>query len=449
MNSDLEKNSVKDLFIKLSIPAIIAQLVNIAYNIVDRIYIGRIEDIGPIALTGIGVTMPIIVIIQAFSVLIGMGGAPKAAIALGAQNKKGAKKILMTSSILLVTIGLILTGLVFLFKDPVLYLFGASEKSYTYANEYLSIYIFGSVFIMIATGLNSFITTQGFAKDAMFTVLIGAVLNIVLDPIFIFAFAMGVSGAALATVISQAVSALWVVKVLLNKDLEIHFDLSLYKMDAKLVMSIISLGLSPFIMQLTESILQITFNRSLLAYGGDIYVAAMTIIGTLMQVLTLPLMGLTQGAQPITSYNYGAGNFLRLKESVKLLSKASFIYALCYNILIMVMPEIFVGIFTNDPDLIEVTSRYLRVYMAGTILFSLQISAQQSFIALSEARYSIFFASLRKIILLIPLIFILPKIMEAKVFAVFLAEPIADIIAAIATYTTFVYFLRKLKVKMA
>lgn len=441
----MDKANIKHLFFKLCIPAVIAQLINIAYNVVDRIFIGQIEGIGHIALTGIGVSMPIIVVISAFSMLIGMGGAPKAAIALGEGNSKKAEEILGVSTLSLIIIGIILTGFIYFFKEKILYLFGVSFQTFKYADEYLSIYILGSLFVLISIGLNTFITTQGKANIAMFTVLIGAVLNIILDPIFIFYFNMGVRGAAIATIISQGISAIYVIKFLISEKSIIKLRFNNLKIKREIILGILSLGLSPFIMQVTESILQIVFNRSLLYYGGDIYVGAMTIIGTIMQFMVLPLNGFSQGAQPITSYNFGAKNYDRVRQSVSILTKTCFIYALILNTLIFFFPEFFVRIFTKNTDLIEITIRYLRVYMSGTIIFSLQIAAQSSFVAVSNAKYSIFFATLRKIILLIPLIFILPLFLSEKVLAVFLAEPIADIISGITTYSTFRIFLKNEK----
>lgn len=441
----MDRDDIKSLFFKLCIPAVIAQLINIAYNVVDRIFVGRIHGVGHIALTGIGVSMPIIVCVSAFSMLVGMGGAPKAAIALGEKNKNKAEEILGVSTFMLLIIGIILSIIVYIFREKILYLFGASENTFKYANEYLSIYILGSIFVLISIGLNTFITTQGKAKTAMFTVLIGAILNIVLDPIFIFKFNMGVSGAALATILSQGISAIYVIRFLISENSIIKIKLKYLKLKKEIVLGVLALGLSPFIMQITESILQIVFNRSLLYYGGDLYVGAMTIIATIMQFMVLPLNGFTQGAQPITSYNFGAKNFNRLKASVRILTKTCFSYALILNILIFLFPEFFVRIFTKNTELINATVKYLRVYMAGTIVFGLQIAAQSSFIAVSNAKYSIFFATLRKIILLIPLIFILPLFLKEKVFAVFLAEPIADTLSGVATYSTFRIYLKKLE----
>lgn len=442
-NNVLGTKSVKKLFLELSIPAVVAQIVNLAYNMVDRMYIGHLEGIGPTALTGVGVTMPIIMLISAFSSLIGMGGSPRASIRMGENNYDEAEKILGTSFSMLVLISMILTAVILIFKTPILYLFGASDSTITYANEYLTIYAVGTIFVQLTLGLNTYISAQGFSRVSMLTVVIGAIINIVLDPILMFGFNMGVSGAALATIISQAVSAIWVMRFLMGRQTNLRLKKEYLKIDWKLVGVIVSLGLSPFIMLSTESLLQLTFNKSLLAYGGDLYVGAMSIISTVMMLVTLPVSGFSQGAQPITSYNYGARNLDRVMESIKILIKVAVGYTVLYFLLVMFFPGIFIGMFTSDPALTEATKYAMRIYMGGVFMLGLQVACQQSFISLGQAKTSIKLALLRKIILLIPLILILPNFFDNKVFAVFLAEPIADIIAAIVTTITFKQYVDK------
>lgn len=448
--TDLGKDNIGGLIFKLALPAIAAQLVNALYNIVDRIYIGHIDVIGPAALTGLGVTFPLIMIISAFSALIGMGGAPRAAIRMGAGDNKGAEKILGNCTALLIALSVILTGVFMVFKNPLLMLFGASENTIQYASDYMGIYLIGTLSVQIALGLNAFIATQGFATKSMATVLIGAVANIVLDPILIFGFNLGVKGAAIATVISQTLSAVWVLIFLTGKKTKIRIKLSQFKLEGKVVVSIITLGLSPFIMQSTESLVMIVLNASLQKYGGDVAVGAMTIIGSVMQLTFLPLQGLVQGAQPIVSFNYGAGNKERVKKAFKLFMCSSFGYSTFMWLLAMVIPGVLVRIFTSDVQLIDTAVWALRIYMAGIFAMGAQTACQQTFVALGQANVSIFMALLRKIILLIPLVFILPLFLENQVFGVFLAEPIADIVAAVTTVSVFTYkFPRILNKKVA
>lgn len=442
-NNVLGTKSVKELFIKLSVPAVVAQIVNLAYNMVDRMYIGHLAGIGPTALTGVGVTMPIIMLISAFSSLIGMGGSPRASIKMGENKYDEAEQILGTSFSILVLISIILTAIILIFKTPLLYLFGASENTIIYGDQYLTIYAIGTIFVQLTLGLNPYISAQGFSKESMMTVVIGAIINIVLDPILMFGFNMGVSGAALATIISQAVSAIYVMKFLLGKKSNLRIKKEYLKIDWKLVAVIVSLGLSPFIMQSTESLLQLTFNKSLLSYGGDLYVGAMSIISTVMMLVALPLTGFAQGAQPITSYNYGAQRYDRVMESISVLLKVAFTYTIIFFIIIMFVPGIFIGMFTSDPVLTEATKYAIRIYMGGIFMLGVQMACQQSFISLGQAKTSIKLALLRKIVLLIPLILILPNFLANKVFAVFLAEPVADIIASITTIVTFKNYVDK------
>ncbi len=436
-NNKLATENINKLLFNIALPSITAQMVNILYNIVDRIYIGHMEGIGSQALTGVGVTMPIIIIISAFSNLIGMGGAPRAAIKMGENNKDESEKILGNCFSSLLIISAILTFIFFVFGKKLLMIFGASSDTINYGLEYLNIYVCGTIFVQLSMGLNSFISTQGYTKFSMLTVIIGAVTNIILDPIFIFVLNMGVRGAALATVLSQALSTIWVLKFLIGKKTIIKIKKENLKIEKSVIVPVLLLGISPFIMQSTESLLNIAFIFSLQKYGGDIAVGSMTILSSLMQILHLPLVGLTQGAQPIISFNYGAKNNSRVKNTFKLLIKSAFIYSLIMWLLMMIFAKNFVSLFTNNTELISYTVWAVHIYMATAFVMAAQNSCQQTFVALGQAKISMFLALLRKIILLIPLIFILPHFFENKVFAVFLAEPISDFIAATVTSLTF------------
>lgn len=449
--SELGTKSIKKLLFSMAVPAITAQIINLLYNLVDRMYIGHIPDVGATALTGVGVTMPIIMVISAFAALVSMGGSPRSSIMMGKGDKDTAEKILGNCTTALVLISIILTAVVLIFGENMLMAFGASKNTVNYALDYLKIYAYGTLFVQLALGLNAFITAQGFAKTSMLTVLVGAILNIILDPIFIFGFNMGVKGAALATVISQGFSALWVIKFLTGDKTFLKIKKKYLRIDFKVLLPCIALGLAPFIMQSTESILTVSFNTSLLKYGGDLSVGAMTILSSVMQFSMLPLVGLTQGATPIISFNYGSGNGTRVKEAFLLLLKASLIYSIGLWAIAMVFPQVFAGIFSKEAELIDITIKAMRIYMAASLLFGIQVSCQQTFIALGKAKVSVFLAVLRKIILLIPLIYILPLFLENKVNAVFLAEPIADMIAVTITgimfATQFRRVLKKLETK--
>lgn len=443
--------SIRKLLLSMSIPAITAQLINLLYNIIDRIYIGHIPEIGATALTAVGVTLPIIIIISAFAALISMGGAPRSSIMMGRDDKEGAENILGNCTSALIIISILLTIGILIFGEKLLMLFGASGNTIKYALDYLNIYTLGTIFVQLALGLNAFITAQGFAKTSMQTVLVGAILNIILDPVFIFGLKMGVKGAALATIISQGVSAVWVLKFLTGKKTILKIKKKHLKIDFKVLLPCLALGLSPFIMQSTESILAIAFNTSLLKYGGDLAVGAMTILTSVMQFAMLPLVGLTQGAAPIISYNYGAKNAKRVKQAFFLLLKVSLIYSVGLWTVTMISPQIFAKMFTKDLALISISTKLLRIYMAASFLFGIRVSCQQTFIALGNSKPSIFLAVLRKIVLLIPLIYILPIFIQNKVSAVLLAEPIADVIAAAVTVILFTIqfknVLRELNIK--
>ncbi|MDD5944783.1 MAG: MATE family efflux transporter [Clostridia bacterium] len=442
----LGTEKISRLLFRLALPSVVAQLVNLLYNMVDRIYIGHMAEVGSLALTGVGVCMPVIMIVSAFAVLVGMGGAPQVSICMGRKEHDKAEKIMGNCFVFLICISAVLTVLLRIFGDRLLLIFGASENTIGYASAYMKIYVMGTIFVQMALGMNMFITCQGFTKISMLSVLIGAVLNIILDPVFIFGLDMGVRGAALATIISQAVSSVWVVSFLAGKKTGIKLKKKNFKLDMKILLPCLALGVSPFIMQSTESILNICFNSSLLKYGGDVAVGAMTILSTVMQFSMLPLQGLTQGAQPITSYNYGAGNAERVKQSFFLLLKACLIYSMALWILIQLFPTRFVMLFNSEPQLVEYASWAMRIYFAVSGIFGIQIACQQTFIAIGNAKTSVFLAVLRKIILLIPLIYILPNFFADKAMAVYLAEPVADTVAVITTATLFYrYFSKTLK----
>jgi len=440
----METEKVGRLLFGMAFPAIIAQVINVLYNIVDRMYIGHIPEIGADALTGVGVTMPLIMVISAFAALVSMGGAPRASIMMGMKDKTSAEKILGSSTSALVIVAVILTALVLVFGEKMLMMFGASENTIGYGLDYMRIYAMGTIFVQLSLGLNAFITAQGFAKTSMLTVTIGAVANIILDPILMFGFGMGVKGAALATIISQAISAVWVLRFLLSKNSLLAIRKEYLKIDLGIFLPCVGLGLSPFVMQATESIIVITFNSSLQRYGGDLAVGAMTILSSVMQFSILPIMGLTQGAQPIISYNYGARNLSRVKDTFILLLKSTLVYSTLLWLSVMLFPQVFASMFTSDARLIAATVSALRIYMAVSLLLAIQISCQQTFIALGNARISIFLALLRKVFLLIPLIFVLPLFIEDNVTAVFIAEPIADFIAVAVTSIIFALQFRKL-----
>ena len=431
--------SVPKTFAKLAIPAIVAQIVNLLYNIVDRIYIGHIPEIGGAALTGLGLFVPILMLINAFAMLFGAGGAPLASIALGQNNKQKAEHIMGNCFILLVLTSVLLTAVFYFAAPAMLTFFGASEVTLPYALDYARIYILGSAFVLIVMGMNPFITAQGFAKISMMTTLIGAVVNIVLDPIFIFAFDLGVKGAAIATILSQAIGALWILLFLSGKKTNLRLKKENFKLNPKIFLPCMALGVSTFVMLSTESLLSMSFTSSLYKFGGDIAVGAMTIITSVCQLATMPLQGLCQGGQPLISYNYGAGNKDRVKKTFYLQFGICLAYSTTFCIISVLLPRVLSGIFTSDQALADHAAWALRIYMSGIFAFGAQIACQQSFMALGQAKVSLFLACLRKIVLLIPLIFILPLIFENKEFAVFLAEPVSDIIAA--TVTTIVFFV--------
>ncbi len=441
---DLGSGSIPKLLFALAFPAVISQIVNMLYNIIDRMYIGHIPEVGVQALTGLGLCFPIIILVTAFSSLFGMGGAPKAAIEMGKKNNDKAEQILGNCVSALIITAICLTSILLLWGEDLLLLFGASENTIPYALDYLNIYAIGTIFVQISLGLNMFITTQGFSKYSMCTVLIGAILNIILDPIFIFVFDMGVQGAALATIISQGVSALWVLKFLTSKKSVLKIKKKNLKIDPKILLPIMALGISPFVMQSTESVLSICFNTSLLKYGGDLAVGAMTILTSIMQLCMMPLIGITQGAQPIISYNYGANKIDRVRQAIYLQIGTCFVFTLCFFVLVQTNPQMLISIFSQNPELTQITTWAIHIYTAGFFALGIQIGCQQVFVALGKSKISLFLACLRKIIILIPLIFILPMIFEDHLFAVFVSEPVADIAATISTFIFFIFINREL-----
>ena len=437
--ADPGSGSVGRLLFKLAVPAIVAQVINVLYNMVDRMYIGHLPEIGETALTGVGVCFPLITAISAFAALVSMGGAPRASIVLGRGDKETAEKILGNCATALVVVGVALTAVFFAFGYQLLGLFRASEDTIGYAWQYFSIYLVGTIFVQASLGLNAFINAQGYTMVGMLTVVIGAVLNIILDPILMFGFDMGVAGAALATIISQAVSAAFTVWFLCSRRSYLRLKASNLRLVGKILWPSIALGLSPFVMQLTESVISICFNTQLQIYGGDIAVGAMTILSSVMQFAMLPLQGLTQGAQPITSFNFGAGKMDRVVKAFRILLISCLTYATALWAICEFAPQLVIGIFTPADGTLGVYTRSaLRIYMAASLLFGAQIACQQTFVALGKAGISLFLAVLRKIILLVPLIFLLPRVLPiAQDTAVFLAEPVADTLAVITTCTMF------------
>lgn len=440
------------LLLKLALPTVAAQLINMLYNIVDRIYIGHIPEIGATALTGVGVCMPLIMIVSAFAALVGYGGAPRASIFMGKKDNETAEKILGNCFVVQIVISIILTIVLLIWNRDFLMAFGASENTIEYGVNYMNIYALGTLFVEITLGMNAFITAQGFAKTGMLSVLIGAVANIILDPIFIFGFNMDVRGAALATIISQALSCIWVVRFLCGKKTFLKIKKKNFRLVPKIILPCLALGVATFIMQASESVISVCFNSSLQKYGGDIAVGAMTILTSVMQFAMLPLQGLGQGAQPIISYCYGAGDTTRVRSAFKLLLKVSMGYAVLLWLLVMLFPGGFAAMFTTDAELMEYTGTALRIYMGAMFLFGIQIACQMTFNALGRAVESIVVAVMRKFVLLIPLIYLMPQIIRSnQTMAVYIAEPIADLFAVTFTAVLFAVQFRKTlkKVKSA
>ena len=436
------------LLFKLSVPTVVAQLINMLYNVVDRIYIGHIPDTGSLALTGVGVCMPLIMIVSAFAALVGSGGAPRASIFMGKQDHDSAEKTLGNCFSTQLIVSAIITAALLIYNRPLLLAFGASENTIGYAADYMSIYAIGTLFVQLTLGMNSFITAQGFTRTAMVSVIIGAVSNIILDPLFIYALNMGVKGAALATIISQAISCTWVMSFLFGKRTLLKLRKHNTRLRANIILPCIALGTATFIMQASESVISVCFNSSLLRYGGDIAVGAMTILTSVMQFAMLPMTGIAQGAQPILSYNYGAGNKSRVKTTFFLLLKTCLTYSVLLWAAIMLFPDVFVGIFTPDQTLAAFTAPALRIYMSGILLFGIQIACQMAFTSLGKALNSITVAVVRKFVLLLPLIYIMPHIVSDPTRGVYMAEPIADILAVTFTAILFSFQFKRALEKM-
>ena len=434
---------VGKLLLKLSVPTVIAQLINMLYNIVDRIYIGHIPGDGSLALTGVGVCMPIIMIVSAFAALVSSGGAPRASIHMGKQDNDSAENILSNCFSLQIIISVILTVILLIWGKDLLLAFGASENTISYAVDYMNVYAFGTLFVQLTLGMNAFITAQGFTSISMVSVLIGAVCNITLDPIFIFVLHMGVKGAALATIISQAISTIWVVLFLCGKKTQLHLRKKYMRLVPKVILPCVALGLAAFIMQASESVVSVCFNSSLLRYGGDIAVGSMTILTSVMQFAMLPLQGIAQGAQPISSYNYGAKNADRVKKTFRLLLIVCLSYSAILWAAVQLVPRMFVSIFTADTSLIDFTAPMLKIYLGGLFLFGIQIACQMTFTSLGKAVNSIIVAVVRKFVLLIPLIYIMPHMVSNPTSGVYMAEPIADIIAVLFTSVLFTIQFKK------
>ncbi len=431
------------LLLKLSIPTVIAQLINMLYNVVDRIYIGHIPGEGSLALTGVGVCMPIIMIVTAFAALISSGGAPRASICMGKQDNKSAEQILGNCFSLQIVVSIVLTVVLLIWNKDLLMAFGASKNTLGYATDYMRIYALGTLFVQLTLGMNAFITAQGFTTTSMVSVLIGAICNITLDPVFIFVFNMGVKGAALATVLSQAISTIWVVVFLSGKKTQLHLRKKYMGLKPKIFLPCVALGLATFIMQASESVVTVCFNSSLLHYGGDIAVGAMTILTSVMQFAMLPLQGIAQGSQPIASYNYGAKNADRVKKTFRLLVITCLTYSTLLWAAVQIIPKVFVSIFTSDAKLVAFTAPMLKIYLGGLFLFGIQIACQITFTSLGKAVNSIIVAVMRKFVLLLPLIYIMPHVVSNPTIGVYMAEPIADIIAVLFTSVLFTFQFKK------
>lgn len=446
MEAEERKEQMKDeklgtaplgrLIFSLAIPAVVAQLINVIYNMVDRIYIGHIPDVGTEALAGLGLSLPVILLIQAFSSLAGMGGAPQASIQLGKGNREAAEKILGNSVTMLLGFAVLLTVGFYFVKEPLLYLFGASDATIPYAQDYLNIYLAGTIFVMAYQGLNMYISCQGHARTAMISVLIGAILNIGLDPLFIFGMGMGIKGAALATILSQGISAIWVVWFLLSRRTGLKIRKKNMRLSAQVSGAILALGISPFIMQSTESLISIVLNRGLQQYGGDIYVGVLTILQSVMQLIVIPVQGFSQGTQPIISYNYGAQKIDRVRKTFQIALSTIWGFSFVFTGIVMLFPKAFVGLFTSEQELLTLSASKLPLFLAGLLIFGIQMTCQNTFMGLGKAKISLFIALWRKVILLIPLALILPHF--AGVDGIYWSEPVADTVSALTAGFLFI-----------
>ncbi len=446
IKNDFSKGSIAGTILRLAVPMTVAQLVNVLYNIIDRIYIGRIGEDATLALGGLGIAFPIISMITAFSNLFGMGGAPLCSIARGRGDLKGAQRIMGNSFVLLLITGVVITAVGLIFLKPMLYLFGASDAIYPYARDYTSIYLAGTIFVMIGLGMNGFINSQGFAKIGMLSVVLGAVMNLILDPIFIFAFGMGVRGAALATVISQLASCIWVLKFLTGKKTILRLDLPSMRLSGRLVARITGLGLSGFIMGVTNGSVQMVCNSVLQSWGGDMYVSAMTVVNSVREIATQPAMGLTNSAQPFIGYNYGAGCKKRVKSAIIFVSICCIVYTTLFWAAVHTFPEVFIRLFNDDTELLAIGAEAMRIYFFGFFMMSLQFAGQSVFVALGKSKQAVFFSLLRKAFIVIPLTLIFPHFMGVN--GVFAAEPVSNFIGGAACFITMAVIVsRELKEK--
>lgn len=437
--NEFTKGSMARNILRLALPMTFAQLINLLYSIIDRIYIGHIDTNSTLALGGVGLTFPIITIISAFANLYGMGGAPLFSISRGQKENEKALNIMGNCYSMLVLTGILLTAICFIFKRPILFLFGASNVTFPYADAYVSIYLIGTVFVMITLGMNNFINAQGFAKKGMFTILIGAVLNIILDPIFIFALHMGVAGAALATIISQAVSAIWVAQFLFSKNSLIPITKSSLKVKPRLLTEICVLGLSGFVMSVTNGMVQIACNAMLHSFGGDLYVSVMAVLNSIREVITMPVSGLTSAAQPVLGFNYGAKENGRVKTGIRFVSILCIVYTLIVWLLLLLFPKVFIHIFNSEPEMLEAGVPAMFLYFFGIFMMALQFSGQSVFVSLGKSKYAVFFSLFRKAIIVVPLTLFLPRVAGLGVNGVFLAEPVSNFIGGTACFVT-MYF---------
>ena len=437
LENNLGTDAIRPLVLRIAIPSMLAQFVSVLYSIVDRIYISNIPLVGETALAGVGVCGPVVTLIGAFASLIGVGGAPLMSIRMGAGKTEEARRILSNSFLMLCVCSVALMAGVFPLRQPMLMAFGASDATYGYANTYFTVYLCGTVFNLLALGLNQFIICQGYARKGMISVMLGAALNIVLDPVFIFVFGMGVSGAALATILSQAVSAAWVLRFLFSAKSGIRIRRGNMKFEKRVVGKVIGLGIAPFIMQSTESLVNITLNAGLQRYGGDLYVGSMTIMQSVMQMLVMPIQGITQGAQPIMSYNYGAKNYSRVRKTFSLLLKVMLLVTVSGFALAALLPGVLARMFTQDAELIEIVKKMMPIFFGGIWAFGAQMACQTTFMALGQAKISLFLALLRKVVLLVPLALLLPVVMGGNVLGIYIAEPVADVIASFTTLSLF------------
>ena len=443
---DFSHGSIGKNILRLAIPLMMAQIINVLYNVVDRIYLGHIEGEGKLALTGVGVAFPLITIITAFTNMFGQGGSPLFAIDRGKGDDESAGRIMGNSCAMMILLSFVIMGAVFLFKRPILYLFGASDATYEYANRSISVYVLGTLFSMLSIGMNTFINAQGFGTTGMLSVAIGAVTNIILDPIFIFGMDMGVVGAALATILSQLISAIWVMRFLTGKKVPVRLRLSQMKLSFPVIKRIVSLGFTPFVMSATTGLVQALYNKYLQIYGGDIYVTAMTVITSIREMLNMGLQGMTRGAGPVMSYNYGAKLYDRTRGAIRFLGVYTVIYSAIVWLVIWIFPKALLGIFNNDPELMEIGPSVVRTYFSMHVFMSLQAIGQNTFLSLGMAKYGTFFSLLRKIVIVTPMILILPHFISPAVYGVVAAEPVSDVIGGCACFTTMYFAVyRKLK----